>query len=170
MLVLKPCCNVVQCCNAVGVPHQLLSGAQHAGCRQVNLVSVWGRNAAAQDMVRNAVEHMQSSIVEPCKILDDNSRDDLYRSLLWYAGHARRRNDAPGVQQTLNSLQAVLEMRGLSQQEPLVGFMCRQVISIQTFAGAIFGAAAMLLCSSWQLILLLVCLVFAVRFSYIKNL
>lgn len=136
----------------------------------VNLVSVCGRNAAAQGIVRDAVEHMQSSIVEPCRTLDDNSRDDLCRSLLWYAGHARRRNAAPGVQQTVNSLQSVLEMRGLSQQEPLVGFMCRQVVSVQTFAGAVFGAAAMLLCSSWQLILLLVCLVFAVWFSYITNL
>ena len=56
----------------------------------------------------------------------------------------------------MNSVQTVLEMRGVAKQEPYVGIMGRHVISSQSLAGAVFDAAAVLLCSSWQLVLALI--------------
>lgn len=119
-----------------------------------------GREQDAQGMAKDATKHMQGAIVDPATVLDSGIRDDLCRCLLWYA---RCRGDAWEVQQMMNSVQTVLHMQGVAKHEPFVGLIGHHVISSQSIAGAIFGAAllaAVLLCSSWKLVLSLSCVLF----------
>lgn len=108
------------------------------------------------------MEHIQSAIVEPAVVLDNDSRNDLCRSLLWYA---RCRSDLQAVQQMMNSLQTVLEMSSVPEQVPAIRLIMNYITSTQSIVGALFGAvfaaATGLLCSSWQLLLLLTCIVVA---------
>lgn len=112
-----------------------------------------GRDQDGQGIFKDALKHIHSAIVEPGTILNNDSRDDLCRSLLWYA---RCRGDVRVVQQVMDNVQTVLEMRGVAKQEPFVGLSKRHVISSHSIAGTVVGAAAVLLCSSWQLVLVLI--------------
>ena len=125
--------------------------------KQLSL-SACGRQQDGQGMFKDAVKHMQSALVESAAVLDDDSRGDLCRCLLWYA---KCRSDAQEVQHVMNSVQTVLQMQGLAKREPFVGLIRHHVISSQSIAGAVVGAAAVLLCSSWQLVLSLGCVLVA---------
>lgn len=127
------------------------------------MACICGRSEAAQGMFRAAVEHVQSTVLDPGSVLNDGCRDDLCRSLLRYAGHSRRRNDAEAMQQVMDITQKVLQSRAVPKQDLLrdLHLICRHVISGQVVGGATVGVSAALLCSGWQLMLLVMCLAFA---------
>lgn len=108
------------------------------------------------------MEHIQSAIVEPAVVLDNDSRNELCRSLLWYA---RCRSDLETIQLMMNSLQTVLEMSIVPEQVPAIRQIMNYITSTQSIVGALFGAVSVAaigwLCSRWQFLLLLTCLVVA---------
>lgn len=131
--------------------------------KQLSL-SACGRQQDGQGMFKDAVKHMQSALVESAAVLDDDSRGDLCRCLLWYArcrSAPTSASNAQEVQYVMNSVQTVLQMQGLAKREPFVGLIRHHVISSQSIVGAVVGAAAVLLCSSWQLVLSLGCVLVA---------